>query len=172
MADFTASAFQNEFLPDGGTASAPESGAQWVAEIWIDPEWYEAQESTDPMPSPGLPEVIPLQATSVLIGRTSRSRNIDPDIAVEEDTGISRRQAQLTTDGTRWWIEDLDSSNGTFVGPASGPLPETPISVGHKTELEPDDRVYLGAWTRLVVRPATDQESSHAAAQTSPSPTR
>ena len=88
----------------------------------------------------------------------SKSRNIHPEIDCETDTGVSRRQAQLTTDGTRWWVEDLESANGTFVGAASGALPEDPIPVGVKRELKPDDRVYVGAWTRLVIRRATDDE--------------
>lgn len=143
-----------------GPAPPGAAQAEWVAEVWIDPDWYKVQESTETMPSPGLPEVVPLRNTSVLIGRTSKSRNITPDITCESDTGISRRQAQLTSDGKRWWVEDLDSSNGTYVGPASGPLPTDPIPVGPKTELDPDDRVYLGAWTRVVIRRATDEEKA------------
>jgi hypothetical protein len=130
----------------------------WVAEVWVDPAWYQVQESPDPLPSPGLPEVIPLRGKSVLVGRTSRSRNIHPEIDCQSDTGVSRRQAQLTTDGRRWWVEDLESANGTFVAPASGALPEDPIPVGVKRELAADDRIYFGAWTRLVIRPATDDE--------------
>jgi pSer/pThr/pTyr-binding forkhead associated (FHA) protein len=71
---------------------------------------------------------------------------------------VSRRHAQLTSDGTRWFVEDLGSSNGTFVGQASGPLPDEPISVGPRTELDDDDRLYVGAWTRVVVRRATPDE--------------
>ena len=140
-----------------GSAPAAES-VDWVAEVWIDPVWYEAQESPDPLPSPGLPTIVPLRGRSLLVGRTSNSRNIHPAIDCEADSGVSRRQAQLTTDGSRWWVEDLDSANGTFVAPASAPLPDVPIPVGTKTELAADDRVYLGAWTRLVIRPATDEE--------------
>ena len=129
-----------------------------MAEVWIDPAWYQLQDSPDPLPSPGLPEVVPLRGSSVLVGRTSRSRNIHPEIDCQADSGVSRRQAQLTTDGRRWWVEDLESANGTFVAPASGALPEDPIPVGVKRELAADDRVYVGAWTRLVIRPATDEE--------------
>jgi hypothetical protein len=131
-----------------------------VAEVWIDPAWYEVQESPEALPSAGLPAIVPLRNRSVLIGRKSRSRNINPDIDCEPDTGTSRRQAQLTTDGTRWWVEDLESSNGTFVAAASDPLPEDPIPVGAKRELNPDDRIYLGAWTRIVIREATEDELS------------
>lgn len=142
----------------------PETGSpnsfDWVAEVWIDPAWYEAQESPDPLPSAGLPDIVPLRTSSVLVGRTSRSRNIHPEIDCDLDTGVSRRQCQLTTDGTRWWVEDLDSANGTFVGSAAGAIPEDPIPVGVKRELNADDRLYIGAWTRLVIRPATDEEKA------------
>ncbi len=161
--------------PEGGGADAAQpttgsaapvpsgpasSGFDWVAEVWIDPAWYQAQESPDPMPSPGLPMVVPLRGRSNLVGRVSASRNIHPDVDCESDSGVSRRQAQLTTDGTRWWVEDLESANGTFVAPATGALPEDPIPVGAKRELAPDDRIYLGAWTRIVIRSATDDERS------------
>lgn len=146
-------------LPGEAVANvSAEVPFSWVAEVWIDPAWYAAQESPDALPSAGLPAVVPLRNKSILIGRKSKSRNINPDIDCEHDTGTSRRQAQLTTDGTRWWVEDLESSNGTFVGAATDPLPEDPIPVGPKRELKPDDRIYLGAWTRLVIREATEDE--------------
>jgi hypothetical protein len=137
---------------------APALPLEWVVEVWVDPDWYEAQETSEPCPSPGLPQIVPLTVRSLLVGRTSRSRNIHPDIACDADTAVSRRHAQLTSDGSRWWVEDLGSSNGTFVGPASGPLPEDPLVPGQRRELAEDDRIYIGAWTRLVVRRATEQE--------------
>jgi len=139
---------------------APAIPLEWVAEVWVDPDWYAVQEADEPMPSPGLPAVVGLTTRSLLIGRVSPSRNIHPDIDCTTDTGVSRRHAQLTTDGQRWFVEDLGSSNGTFVGPASGPLPEDPIAVGPRTELDDDDRIYVGAWTRIVVRAATDDEKT------------
>ena len=53
---------------------------------------------------------------------------------------------------------DTLGSNGTFVGDAVGDLPTRPIPTGRKTEIGPDDRVYLGSWTRLVVREAVPGE--------------
>lgn len=135
----------------------PRIPFQWVAEVWIDPDWYADQQAEEPLPSAGLPVVVPLRIASALIGRASASRNIVPDIDCSADPGVSRRHAQLTTDGSRWFVEDLQSSNGTFVGPASGPLPDDPIAVGPKTEVG-DNRIYVGAWTRIVVRRATDEE--------------
>ncbi len=137
---------------------APAIAVDWVAEVWVDPDWYDVQESEEPCPSPGLPAVVELAAKSVLIGRPSASRNIHPEIDCTGDSGVSRRQAQLTTDGQRWWVEDLQSSNGTYVGPASGPLPTDPVPPGQRRELSEDDRIYVGAWTRLVVRRATPEE--------------
>jgi hypothetical protein len=149
-------------------ASAPEAAlpepvapprpvVEWVAELWIDPDWYAAQGSSDPMPSPSLPDIAPLVKENNLIGRVSHSRGIFPDIDCELDSGCSRRHAMLSTDGNRWWIEDLDSANGTFVGGAAGPLPAMPIPQG-RVELNPGQRIYVGAWTRIVVRKATEDE--------------
>ncbi len=147
-------------VPDGPDPAplAPAIAVDWVAEVWVDPDWYAAQESQDPCPSPGLPAVVELAAKSVLIGRPSASRNIHPEVDCTGDSGVSRRQAQLTTDGQRWWVEDLQSSNGTYVGPASGPLPTDPVTPGQRRELSEDDRIYVGAWTRIVVRRATPEE--------------
>ncbi|MFC9689795.1 FHA domain-containing protein [Kribbella sp. NPDC056951] len=145
--------------PTAPPAPAPVV-AEWVVERWVDPDWYAVQQSDDPCPSPGLPVVIPVTEKSVLVGRPSRSRGIAPEVDCGDDTGVSRRQAQLTTDGQRWWVEDLQSSNGTYVAPAAGPLPEIPIPPGQRQELNSDDRIYVGAWTRLVLRKATPEEQA------------
>ena len=169
--DFTTGALPRGAAPKGSENGSEAGGAtvgsiapaiplEWVAEVWVDPDWYAVQEADEPMPSPGLPAEVALTTKSLLIGRVSPSRNIHPDIDCTTDTGVSRRHAQLTTDGQRWFVEDLGSSNGTFVGPASGPLPEDPIAVGPRTELDDDDRIYVGAWTRIVVRAATDDEKA------------
>jgi hypothetical protein len=154
--------------PEAAPAAAPEAAApvapavpvEWVTEVWVDPDWYDAQESDETCPSPGLPVIVPLSRQSILIGRPSVSRSIHPDVDCSGDIGVSRRQAQLTTDGQRWWVEDLQSANGTYVGPASGPLPSEPVPPGQRRELDEDDRIYLGAWTRLVVRRATPEEQN------------
>ncbi len=145
-------------VPAPAAPVAPPLAESWVAEVWIDPDWYADQESSDPLPSAGVPSVVPLRATSVLVGRTSRSRGIHPDIDLTSDNGISRRHCQLTTDGTRWWVEDLGSSNGTYLGTSTGALPKDPIPTGEKREIGTDARVYLGAWTRIVVRRAEPGE--------------
>jgi hypothetical protein len=145
--------------PDEPTVGRDAPGTPtWVAEVWVDPDWYATQESNDPCPSPGMPVIVPLDMRSVLVGRRSVSRNITPQIDCGADSGVSRRHAQLTTDGTRWWIEDLQSSNGTYVGQAGAALPTMPLQAGQKLEFTSNDRIYLGAWTRIVVRRATPDE--------------
>ncbi|WP_245605659.1 FHA domain-containing protein, partial [Promicromonospora kroppenstedtii] len=144
----------------GGLAAPPVPGdAAWVAEIWVDPDWYAHERPEDPMPSAGLPGLVTLRQRSLLVGRPSRSRGITPDIDCGSDPGVSRRHCQLTTDGQRWWVEDLGSSNGTFVSAAGDPLPDTPLSQGVRREIEENDRVFVGAWTRLVIRKALPGEA-------------
>ena len=146
-------------VPDQApTPLAPTVPLEWVAEVWVDPDWYAEQETDDPCPSPGLPAIVPLTVRSLLVGRVSQSRNIHPEVDCGGDSGVSRRQAQLSTDGSRWWVEDLQSSNGTYVGSSGGPLPTVALVPGQRRELAEGDRVYLGAWTRIVVRRATDEE--------------
>jgi hypothetical protein len=142
----------------GQVPPIPPGPLTWVAELWVDPDWFATQESEDSCPSAGMPVIIPLWERSLLIGRVSASRNIHPQIDCGADHGVSRRHAQLTSDGQRWWVEDLQSSNGTFVGVAGAPLPKLPLAAGQRTEFAPGDRVYVGAWTRIVVRKATADE--------------
>lgn len=129
--------------------------ARWVAEIWIDPEWYRVQQAPEPLPSPGQPLITALRKSTVVIGRGSPSGH--PDLDCQTDTGVSRRQAVLITDGARWFVEDLGSSNGTYLGQVDQPMPTQPIT--GRVELGPHDRIYLGSWTRIVVRPALVQEA-------------
>ena len=147
--------------PGGGGLSAPPVPGDdtWVAEIWVDPDWYAHEQPEDPMPSAGLPGLVTLRQRSLLVGRPSQSRGIRPDVDCGSDPGVSRRHCQLTTDGMRWWVEDLGSSNGTFVAPAGDPLPDVPLTQGVRREIEESDRIFIGAWTRLVIRKALPGEA-------------
>ncbi|MGI5190176.1 FHA domain-containing protein [Promicromonospora sp. CA-289599] len=146
--------------PHGGLSAPPVPGDDtWVAEIWVDPDWYAHERPEDPMPSAGLPGLVTLRQRSLLVGRPSQSRGIRPDVDCGSDPGVSRRHCQLTTDGMRWWVEDLGSSNGTFVAATGDPLPDVPLTQGVRREIEESDRVYIGAWTRLVIRKALPGEA-------------
>jgi hypothetical protein len=152
-------------LPEVGAALAPPAppaakSTGWVAEVWVDPDWYahEAVSSTDPCPNTGTPRVVPLRAATELIGRTSASRNLHPTIDCGTDSAVSRRHAEITIDGDSAYVEDLQSVNGTYVGKSGKPLPDSPIAPGRRRALTEDERVYVGAWTRIVIRPATAEE--------------
>ncbi|MDR1077864.1 MAG: FHA domain-containing protein [Propionibacteriaceae bacterium] len=139
------------------TQAGPPTRADqpWVVEVWIDPAWYAAQAPPDPLPAVGPPRVLPLTSPA-LIGRRSTSRQLNPQIDCGHDVGCSRRQAELTQQAGQWYLTDLDSANGTFVAPADHDLPTQSISA--RAAVGPDDRIYLGAWTRLVIRPALPGE--------------
>lgn len=149
--------------PAGAASPAPPpnlAGVEWVAEVWVDPDWFGSQQAEGTCPSSGLPTVVPLTGTEVLIGRRSKSRSLTPDIDCTGDGAISHRHATLTLAGEQWSVEDLGSTNGTFVGQPDGTFPSDPIPAQQPHELADDERVYVGAWTRIVVRRATAQEKS------------
>lgn len=126
----------------------------WVAEVWVDHAWYATRDTDQPVPEAGPPEVVPLTGDNLVIGRTNVERGLHPDLDAGTDAGVSVRHAQLTGDGQRWWIEDLDTSNGTYVGTVGLPLPQEPVERGLRVEVDEDDRIFLGGWTRLVLRRA------------------
>jgi hypothetical protein len=144
-------------LAHGRAGHRPPSRAHdgpWVAEVWVDHAWYATRDTDQPVPDAGPPQVVPLTGDNVVIGRTNVERGLHPDLDAGTDAGVSVRHAQLTTDGDRWWIEDLDTSNGTYVGTVGQPLPADPLDRGVRVEIDEDDRVFLGGWTRLVLRRA------------------
>ncbi|MFX0540021.1 FHA domain-containing protein [Ornithinimicrobium sp. Y1847] len=129
-----------------------EESAEWVAEVWVDHAWAATRESDQPVPDAGLSEVIALTSDNVVIGRTNVARGLHPDLDAGTDMGVSVRHAQLTSDGQRWWVEDLDTSNGTYVSTVGLDLPVEPIESGLRVLIDEDDRVYLGGWTRIMLR--------------------
>lgn len=147
-------------MSDSPVARAIAEANIWAIELVVDRDWYAEQEGADPLPADN-PTVIALRTPSALIGRRSPSQNPTPEIDCGDDGGVSRRQAQLSTDGKRWWIEDLGSVNGTYLSTlddqdAGSGLPDTPLAIGVRHPLEPYDRIYLGAWTRLTLLPPMD----------------
>ena len=80
-----------------------------------------------------------------LLGRTSESLPLT-------DQSVSRRHAELTPDGDRWWLRDLESANGTWVNGRR---------VDGRVELRQGDEVTCGETTlrldwadRLISGPA------------------
>ena len=142
----------------GGAVADVAAGVEWVAEVWVDPDWYQTRRTDDtaPCPTPGMPSVVGLLGGGVVIGRESSTAH--PDVSCGADPGVSRQHARLSFDSGRWFVEDLSSTNGTFIGVTVGQLPDKQIVAGHRIELADNSRVYVGAWTRIVVRAAIGDE--------------
>jgi len=155
-------------VPPGGVSSSSPAPSpapnladiDWVAEIWVDPDWFNSQQAEGTCPTSGLPQIVPLAAVTVTIGRRSKSRGLDPEIDVSTDGAISHRHAELSRSGEQWSVKDLGSTNGTYVGKPDGTYPSDPLPPNEGHQLADDERVYLGAWTRVVVRKATAEEKS------------
>jgi hypothetical protein len=136
-------------------ASMPDSSVKWVVVVEVDQAWYRLKGSLADQPCPpASSSTVALTQHTALVGRSSQSRDIHPEIALEGDTGVSRRHAQLVRDGDDLSVIDLSSTNGTYVVPAGiEPTDDTAaVEVGIPTPLHDGDRVYLGAWSRLTVR--------------------
>ena len=88
---------------------------------------------------------LPLQVP-ILIGRADSARAFYPDLDLSNDggyeSGVSRRHARISLNGNEAYVEDLESSNGTFINNQQVP-PRTP------QRLRPGDELRLGS---LIVR--------------------
>jgi FHA domain len=132
-----------------------DSKVKWVVVVEVDREWFGLKGSLADQPCPpASSSTIALTQHTALIGRSSQSRDIHPEIALDGDTGVSRRHAQLVRSGDDLALLDLSSTNGTYMVPAGGEPTEDTAAVepGLSTPLHDGDRVYLGAWSRLTIR--------------------
>jgi pSer/pThr/pTyr-binding forkhead associated (FHA) protein len=60
-------------------------------------------------------EVVQL-ATSGSPQSVSIGRNVPCELVITDDPDMSRRHARIFWGGSSWMLEDLNSSNGTFIG--------------------------------------------------------
>lgn len=95
------------------------------------------------------PQVFTLQAETVTIGRDKENQ-----IAID-DPEISRRHVEITFDGVNYYVTDLKSTNGTFLG-------NTKLLPGMAEVWQPNELVRIGdSWLRLL-RPTMDQQNASA----------
>ena len=73
-------------------------------------------------------EVIPLEQAPLLIGRGN-----DAAIRLDDDY-VSTRHARIGSSGDQWYVEDLGSTNGTYVGSSRISQP-TAISLGSQIRI-------------------------------------
>ena len=147
--------------PDTGAVAreAPlppvESAVKWIAVVEVDPQWFALKGTLADQACPtSSSSTVPLSNHTALIGRSSASRGLRPELALDADTGVSRRHAQFVRDGDHLTVVDLSSTNGTYVVTAAEEPGEHTVALvpGVPAELHDGDRVYVGAWSRLTVR--------------------
>ena len=132
-----------------------ESAVSWIAVVEVDPQWFALKGALADQACPGpSSSTVPLSNHTALVGRSSASRGLRPEVALDADTGVSRRHAQFVRDGDALTVVDLSSTNGTYVVAAAEEPDEHSVALvpGVPTELHDGDRVYVGAWSRLTVR--------------------
>lgn len=80
----------------------------------------------------------PLTGTEAMIGRWDADRGIFPDIDLDADdpeAKVSRRHARIIIQGDRYFVEDLGSTNGTFVNRQHRLRPNQPYPLGNGDEI-------------------------------------
>lgn len=132
-----------------------ESTVGWLVVVEVDQQWYQLKGTLADQPCPpASSSTVPLSNHTALIGRSSASRGLRPEVSLDADTGVSRRHAQFVRDGDSLTVVDLSSTNGTYVVSADGEPDDTTLALvpGVPIEVHDGDRVYVGAWSRLTVR--------------------
>ena len=82
------------------TAAPVESALGWIVVIEVDPQWYALKGTLADQACPqASSSTVPLSNHTALIGRSSASRGLRPEVALDADTGVSRRHAQFVRDG-------------------------------------------------------------------------
>jgi pSer/pThr/pTyr-binding forkhead associated (FHA) protein len=77
---------------------------------------------------PNQGQVVPLELQPILMGRGS-----DAALRLDDDY-VSTRHARIASNGEQWFVEDLGSTNGTYLGSQRVTVP-TPIAMGTPVRL-------------------------------------
>ncbi|WP_313405910.1 FHA domain-containing protein [Aeromicrobium sp.] len=77
---------------------------------------------------PNAGQSVPLGTEPILLGRGT-----DAAIRLDDDY-VSTRHARFATNGEQWFVEDLGSTNGTYIGSQRITSPE-PVAIGTSVRL-------------------------------------
>ncbi|HZQ35808.1 MAG TPA: FHA domain-containing protein, partial [Dehalococcoidia bacterium] len=77
--------------------------------------------------------------TSIVVGRSSRAS----DFAIEKDQAISSKHLRIVCEGGKLYIEDLGSTNGTFVERGNSETLEQ-LQPGERIPLQTGQAVSIG----------------------------
>jgi hypothetical protein len=140
--------------PAATDAPVTSSGTVWEVVATADRAYFDRvqAESVD-FPLVAADRHFQLTDRRAIIGRSSPSRGINPEVdlsASPTDTGISHQHAILLRQSNGIWaIVDPGSTNGVYINDSNDPLP-----VDRAIPLADGDRIHLGAWTTLSIRPS------------------
>jgi hypothetical protein len=143
-----------------GTApagTAPVAATGWSVVVTADREYFDAvrQQDGPDVPAISFPAYCPdrhfaLAGKEIRIGRTSRSRGLEPEIDLTgppQDPGVSHLHAVLLSqDDGSWTVIDPGSTNGTTINDDLEPIAND-VAVAVKN----GDRIHVGAWTTLTL---------------------
>jgi uncharacterized Zn finger protein (UPF0148 family) len=125
-------------------AVSPAPATKWSLVASIDPALRE--EGSPEPPATNGPVTFAVDKPESLIGRHSRARGIEPEVALDFDDAVSHRHAIVARleDGSLT-VRDIGSANGTRLnGRDLEPLTDAALKDG--------DELTLGHWTRLQVK--------------------
>jgi pSer/pThr/pTyr-binding forkhead associated (FHA) protein len=84
---------------------------------------------------------LPADKSEVLVGRTDPAKDAYPDVDLTpfggEQGGVSRLHARLILEGTKVYIEDLNSTNFTFIN-------REKLGSGQRYQLKTGDEIRFG----------------------------
>ena len=128
------------------TPAGTETDSGWVVIVEVDAAFFESNENDASLEPPQgvVAKEIPLRGDEVLIGRTSASTNVHPDIDLGSDVGVSRKHAMLKRSGDGWVVVDLGSTNGTQV---DGKV----LPAGEERAVGEGAVIHVGAWSKLTL---------------------
>jgi hypothetical protein len=130
------------------TASPTPPTRAWDLVVSVDPAlWKEfAHLRTEDIQVPSS-STVAIITGSVLIGRYSRSQNVNPDVDIRTLTGdpaVSARHARLDLRNGQWELVDLGSDNGTVCGDLS-------LEANRPVALSSGAIIRIGAWTTCTL---------------------
>lgn len=117
------------------------SGTSWVKEIGSSNPTTTARAKLIVERGRTAGKEFPLEAAEINIGRWDADNGIFPDVDLDADdpeAKVSRRHARILREDNRFFIEDLGSTNGTFINRGRRLLP------GNRQRLEDGDEIIVG----------------------------